>query len=110
MEQSLREQGVDVRLGTSATAVRAEDGEVTLELDDGGPVRGDELLVAIGRRRTPTTSASRRSGSSPASRSRWTTRCAADDWLYAIGDVNGRALLTHMGKYQARIAADVILG
>ena len=32
------------------------------------------------------------------------------DWLYAIGDVNGRALLTHMGKYQARIAADVILG
>ena len=33
----------------------------------------------------------------------------AEDWLYAIGDVNGRALLTHMGKYQARIAADVIL-
>ena len=32
------------------------------------------------------------------------------DWLYAIGDANGRALLTHMGKYQARIAADVILG
>ena len=32
------------------------------------------------------------------------------DWLYAIGDVNGRALLTHMGKYQARIAADTILG
>jgi len=31
------------------------------------------------------------------------------DWLYAIGDVNGRALLTHMGKYQALIAADVIL-
>ena len=37
-------------------------------------------------------------------------RCAPNDWLYAIGDVNGRALLTHMGKYQARIAADVILG
>src|SRR5205085_2541698 len=32
------------------------------------------------------------------------------DWLYAIGDCNGRALLTHMGKYQGRIAADVILG
>ena len=31
-------------------------------------------------------------------------------WLYAIGDVNGRTLLTHMGKYQARIAADVIQG
>ena len=29
-------------------------------------------------------------------------------WLYAVGDVNGRALLTHMGKYQARIAGAVI--
>jgi dihydrolipoamide dehydrogenase len=33
---------------------------------------------------------------------------AGDDWLYAIGDANGRALLTHMGKYQGRIAGDVI--
>jgi dihydrolipoamide dehydrogenase len=32
------------------------------------------------------------------------------DWLYAIGDVNGRALLTHMGKYHGRIAADAIAG
>src|SRR5581483_3211165 len=37
-------------------------------------------------------------------------RVAGSDWLYAIGDVNGRALLTHMGKYQGRIAADAILG
>ena len=33
-----------------------------------------------------------------------------ETWLYAVGDVNGRALLTHMGKYQARLAADAILG
>src|SRR4030095_1578558 len=37
-------------------------------------------------------------------------RSPRHDWLYAIGDANGRALLTHMGKYQGRIAADVILG
>jgi len=37
-------------------------------------------------------------------------RVGGSDWLYAIGDVNGRALLTHMGKYQGRIAADHILG
>ena len=37
-------------------------------------------------------------------------RVPSDDWLYAIGDVNGRVLLTHMGKYQARLAADPILG
>ena len=37
-------------------------------------------------------------------------RSGAASWLYAIGDVNGKALFTHMGKYQARIAADHILG
>ena len=49
VEQSLRENGVEVLLGTSATAVRAEDGQVTVELDSGGPVRAEQLLVAIGR-------------------------------------------------------------
>jgi dihydrolipoamide dehydrogenase len=34
----------------------------------------------------------------------------ADGWLYAVGDCNGLALLTHMGKYQGRISGDVILG
>ena len=37
-------------------------------------------------------------------------RVPGKDWLYAVGDVNGRALLTHMGKYQARLAADAIMG
>ena len=37
-------------------------------------------------------------------------RVGGSEWLYAIGDVNGRALLTHMGKYQARICGDHILG
>ncbi|HEY6567098.1 MAG TPA: pyridine nucleotide-disulfide oxidoreductase, partial [Actinomycetota bacterium] len=32
------------------------------------------------------------------------------DWLYAVGDVNGLALLTHMGKYQGRLVGDVIAG
>ena len=39
-----------------------------------------------------------------------TLRVPGHDWLYVIGDANGRALLTHMGKYQGRIAADRILG
>jgi pyruvate/2-oxoglutarate dehydrogenase complex dihydrolipoamide dehydrogenase (E3) component len=37
-------------------------------------------------------------------------RVDGSEWLYAIGDINGRALLTHMGKYQGRIAGDHILG
>ncbi|MET7496736.1 pyridine nucleotide-disulfide oxidoreductase, partial [Streptomyces sp900116325] len=32
----------------------------------------------------------------------------ADGWFYAVGDVNHRALMTHQGKYQARIAGTVI--
>src|SRR5262249_7483800 len=59
-----------------------EDGGLeTVGLQPGGPLHVDESL-----------------------------RVPGFDWLYAIGDVNGRALLTHMGKYQARLAADAILG
>jgi pyruvate/2-oxoglutarate dehydrogenase complex dihydrolipoamide dehydrogenase (E3) component len=112
VEQSLREQGVDARLGVSATSVRAEGGEVTVELDDGGPVRADELLVAIGRRHNTDDIGLDTIDLEPGRPIEVddSMRAHDHDWLYAIGDVNGRALLTHMGKYQARIAADVILG
>jgi pyruvate/2-oxoglutarate dehydrogenase complex dihydrolipoamide dehydrogenase (E3) component len=110
VEQSLREQGVDVQLGVSATAARAEGGEVTLELDSGGPVRADELLVAIGRRHNTDELGLETVGLEPGEPIEVDDSMRANDWLYAIGDVNGRTLLTHMGKYQARIAADVILG
>jgi pyruvate/2-oxoglutarate dehydrogenase complex dihydrolipoamide dehydrogenase (E3) component len=112
VEQSLREEGVDVMLGTSATAVSAEGGEVTVELDDGGPVRCDELLVAIGRKLNSDEIGIDTVGLEPGKPVEVddSMRAPGSDWLYAIGDVNGRSLLTHMGKYQARIAADVILG
>jgi pyruvate/2-oxoglutarate dehydrogenase complex dihydrolipoamide dehydrogenase (E3) component len=112
VEQSLREKGVDVMLGTGATAVRAADGEVTIELDEGGPVRADELLVAIGRKLNSDDIGLDTVGLEPGKPVEVddSMRAKGSDWLYAIGDVNGRALLTHMGKYQGRIAADVILG
>jgi pyruvate/2-oxoglutarate dehydrogenase complex dihydrolipoamide dehydrogenase (E3) component len=109
VEQSLREHGVDMFLGTSATAVRAEGGQVTVEVDSGGPVRADQLLVAIGRRPNTTDIGVESIGREPGKPIEVNDSMQAEDWLYAIGDVNGRALLTHMGKYQARIAADVIL-
>ena len=86
---------------------------MSLQLEGGDELRGDELLVAVGRRpRTDRARPRDRRRRAAAATSRSTTGCgsAARDWLYAIGDVNGRALLTHMGKYQARICADVILG
>jgi pyruvate/2-oxoglutarate dehydrogenase complex dihydrolipoamide dehydrogenase (E3) component len=106
----LQERGVDVRIGVKATAVRAEGGEVSLELDSGGPVRGDELLVAIGREAVTDDIGLDTVGLEPGKPIEVDDRMRANDWLYAIGDVNGRVLLTHMGKYQGRVAADVILG
>jgi pyruvate/2-oxoglutarate dehydrogenase complex dihydrolipoamide dehydrogenase (E3) component len=109
---SLREGGVDVQLGAHVTAVRAGDGELELELETGGPVRADELLVAVGRRPATDDIGLDNIGLEPGKpiEVEDTMRAPGSDWLYAIGDVNGRVLLTHMGKYQGRIAADVILG
>ena len=83
-----------------------------MSLDDGDVVEADEVLVAIGR--TPSTAdlGLETVGLEPGKHVRVdeSLRVPGFDWLYAIGDVNGRALLTHMGKYQARLAADAILG
>jgi pyruvate/2-oxoglutarate dehydrogenase complex dihydrolipoamide dehydrogenase (E3) component len=110
VEQSLRDRGVDVHIGVKAVAVRARDGEVEVELESGGPLRGDELLVAIGRRPNTTELGLDTVGLEPGRPIEVDDSMRANAWLYAIGDVNGRALLTHMGKYQARVAADAILG
>jgi pyruvate/2-oxoglutarate dehydrogenase complex dihydrolipoamide dehydrogenase (E3) component len=110
VEESLRERGVAVHIGVKAVAVRAQDGEVVVELESDGPVRGDELLVAIGRRPNTAELGLDTVGLEPGRPIDVDDSMRANEWLYAIGDVNGRALLTHMGKYQARIAADAILG
>jgi dihydrolipoamide dehydrogenase len=110
VERALREHGVDVRTGTKAVAVGARDGEVEVQLESGDPVRADELLVAIGRRPNTGGLGLESVGLEPGKPIEVDDAMRASEWLYAIGDVNGRALLTHMGKYQARVAADVILG
>jgi pyruvate/2-oxoglutarate dehydrogenase complex dihydrolipoamide dehydrogenase (E3) component len=108
---ALEDAGVDVRLETSVAAV-ARNGAVRLELGGGDAVEADELLVAVGR--TPRTAdlGLETVGLEPGKPVRVddALRVPGREWLYAIGDVNGRALLTHMGKYQARVAADNILG
>jgi dihydrolipoamide dehydrogenase len=110
--EALRERGVEVRTGAKAAAVRRENGEVIVTLEDGEDVRGDELLVAVGRRPLTDDLGLETVGLEPGRPIEVddAMRTLGFDWLYAIGDVNGRVLLTHMGKYQARIAADRILG
>jgi pyruvate/2-oxoglutarate dehydrogenase complex dihydrolipoamide dehydrogenase (E3) component len=111
VEAGLRGAGVDLRLETTVTAV-SRNGRVQVELGGGGAVEADELLVAVGR--TPRTAdvGLETVGLEPGTHVRVddSLRVPGHDWLYAIGDVNGRVLLTHMGKYQARLAADAILG
>jgi pyruvate/2-oxoglutarate dehydrogenase complex dihydrolipoamide dehydrogenase (E3) component len=111
---ALREKGVDVRTGAKAESVRRESGTVTVGLEGGDSVEGEEFLVAVGRKPRSVGVGLESVGIEPGARGFLEVddqlRVGGSDWLYAIGDVNGRALLTHMGKYQARIASDHILG
>jgi pyruvate/2-oxoglutarate dehydrogenase complex dihydrolipoamide dehydrogenase (E3) component len=111
VREALEERGVRIVIGAKATAVR-RDREVTMELEDHDPVVGDEILVAVGRRLNTDAVGLESIGLEPGKpvNVRDTMQSDEHDWLYAIGDCNGRVLLTHMGKYQGRIAADHILG
>ncbi|ADP79301.1 dihydrolipoyl dehydrogenase family protein [Pseudofrankia inefficax] len=132
-------EGIAVRTGCRVTAVRrGDDGAapgpasserrrppVVVTLDNGDELTADEILVAVGRRpatedlgletvgltpgRPVTVDSSLRAvGATPATGG--SGEADGDGWLYAIGDVNGRALLTHMGKYQGRLVADLVAG
>ncbi len=108
----LRAAGVDLRLGKKVERVSRNGDQVTVTLDDGTAVTGERLLVAVGRRPTTADLGLETVGLEPGG------YIAVDGhlqvpgkpWLYAVGDVNGRSLLTHSGKYQARIAVDHLLG
>lgn len=106
---SLERFGVDVRLNTSPVFAK-RDGSVSLDLSDGSTVVAEQVLVATGRQPRTTDIGLETVGLTPGE---WlavddTLLVAGTDWLYATGDVNHRALLTHQGKYQARMAGDVI--
>ncbi len=114
LRQAFAARGIDVRTGVRASAVRRETpgGTVTVELDDGTELAADELLVALGRRPRTGDLGLETVGLEPGGPISVgdDLRVAGRDWLYVLGDANGRVLLTHMGKYQARVAADRILG
>jgi pyruvate/2-oxoglutarate dehydrogenase complex dihydrolipoamide dehydrogenase (E3) component len=106
---SLRSRGVQVLTDTATLSVERTDGGVRVETS-GGAVTAAELLVAAGRSPATADLGLERVGLDPGQRLETddTLRVGGSEWLYAVGDVNGRALLTHQGKYQARAAGDVI--
>jgi dihydrolipoamide dehydrogenase len=118
--EALRSAGVDVRTDTSLARVRRLSRATPVELwtaaaGSGPPADlvADELLVATGRVPRTAGLGLESVGLTPGD---W---LAVDDsglvgavpggWLYAVGDVNHRNLLTHMGKYQARACGDAIV-
>jgi dihydrolipoamide dehydrogenase len=116
LREAFEAEGIAVVTGTKAVRVErsGDDGPVTLALEDGRSITADELLVAVGRRPATADVGLDTVGLEPGKPVEVDDRLravgVAGDWLYAVGDCNGRALLTHMGKYQARLAGDVILG
>jgi dihydrolipoamide dehydrogenase len=111
--EGLQRRGVELRIGARAGGVeRGDDGRTTVTLEDGSALTGDRLLVAIGRRVRTDDLGLERVGVEPGKPIEVddALRVPGQPWLYAIGDVNGRAQLTHMGKYQARVAVDAICG
>jgi len=106
--------GVDVRTGVLAERVSGGEGAIAVELGDGSRAEGEELLVAIGRSPRTRDIGLDSAGVEPGEHGFLETddrlRVGGREWLYAVGDVNGRALFTHMGKYQAWVAAENLLG
>ncbi len=108
--------GIAVHTGVAMAEVRREgaDGPVTGTLTDGTELVANEILVAAGRRPHTSDIGLDTIGLEPGGYlevdDQMRVAAVAGGWLYAIGDVNGRALLTHAGKYQARVAGDHIAG
>ena len=111
--EALERYGVDIRCGQKAERVeQADDGTVTVTTSDGGSAVGDVLLVALGREPSTKDLGVETVGLEPGKTIKvdGLMRVPGHPWLYAIGDINGKALFTHMGKYQARLVADHLLG
>jgi pyruvate/2-oxoglutarate dehydrogenase complex dihydrolipoamide dehydrogenase (E3) component len=110
--EALDGYGVDVRTGQKAERVEQRGDEVVVTTSGGREAAGDVLLVALGRKPQTKGLGLESLGIDTDKPVSVDARMQADGhpWLYAIGDLNGKALFTHMGKYQARIAADHIAG
>jgi pyruvate/2-oxoglutarate dehydrogenase complex dihydrolipoamide dehydrogenase (E3) component len=110
--QQLERDGITLQLGVHAKRVAQANGGVEVELDDGVSIRAERILVATGRRPRVADLGLEALGLDTSSGHLEVNehlQTNADN-VWAIGDVTGVALFTHVGKYQARIAARDMLG
>ena len=109
--EELRRDGIELLLGVRATAARRDGDDYVLVLDDGHELRGDRLLAATGRRPRVAGLGLETVGATFDEHGvRVDERLRVGERLWAIGDVTGIRLLTHVGKYQGEVAAANILG
>ena len=110
--EALEGYGVEIIMGQDATRIEQRDAVVVVTTEDGTTVEADRVLIALGRVPDTATLGVEDLGLPAGESIQVDEHCQVPghEWLYAIGDINGRALFTHMGKYQARIAADYVLG
>jgi pyruvate/2-oxoglutarate dehydrogenase complex dihydrolipoamide dehydrogenase (E3) component len=111
--RGLETVGVKVVLGVQVKGVKREGGMVVASLSNGADVKGSEVLIATGRKmRTKGMNLEslglRGDGSALAVDDTMCVTGVKDGWLYAVGDTNGIAPLTHTGKYQGKISGDSI--
>ena len=108
--ECLKRDGVELYLGLRATAAERDGADYVLTLEDGRQVRGDHILAATGRRpRVPEGLETVGATAGPHGLV-VDTHLRAGDRLWAVGDVTGVRLLTHVGKYQGEVVASNILG
>jgi pyruvate/2-oxoglutarate dehydrogenase complex dihydrolipoamide dehydrogenase (E3) component len=108
---ALREEGIVLRLGEHASSAAQEGGKYVLRFGEGDDVRGDKLLVATGRRARVDDLGLDKLGIEPTRKGiEVDESLRAGDGVWAIGDATGILPFTHVGKYQARIAARAMLG
>jgi dihydrolipoamide dehydrogenase len=107
----LLRDGVELALAARATAARREGQEYVLEIDDGRELRGEKLLVATGRRPRVAGIGLETVGIEPDAHGvPVDEHLRVAEKLWAIGDVNGKWPLTHVGKYEGEVVAANILG
>jgi dihydrolipoamide dehydrogenase len=111
LAEMLAGDGVEVLLGRRAVGVRRDGDTRVVELEDGSEARGAAIVVATGRRPRTQGIGLESVGIEPGKRGiEIDERCRAGRGVWAIGDVTGIAMFTHIAKYQGRLAAMDILG
>jgi pyruvate/2-oxoglutarate dehydrogenase complex dihydrolipoamide dehydrogenase (E3) component len=109
--EALSADGIELRLGESASAAEKRDGKYVLRFEGSDDVSGERLLVATGRRARVHELGLDSVGIEPGKQGiEVDEQLRAGDGVWAIGDATGIMPFTHVGKYQARIAARAMLG